>query len=366
RGPASTPGQARLVLAAASFRPAALEIDRAGASARYSLPGGLAQITSEPLRLPGELRLSAPGDEPLYLWWGELCDPQACEGGVLARDEVFVQVTPRPGGDPAQACADIRLHTEQLPEGRQKLTALISLAYAPPTSDDWREVGQWVFFPNGGDPLLLDLDMAGLKAALYTGGRPVELAGGVAAPADGRYQASLLLANDAKVVYGTTLASWQRAGGAVQKPVAESVIFDVVPLPRPASARVAQSADGTIRLEGYTLPGARARPGAVLELTLVWQSLKKIDGDLQARVLLRDASGRALAEQTQPLGAREHGTHAWQEGELAEQRVVLALPNDVAAQPASLSVELIGPDGRPLPFRDGAGPLPIAELALVR
>lgn len=176
---------------------------------------------------------------------------------------------------------------------------------------------------------------------------------------------TLLLANNARIIYGTTLWTWRMRDGQAEHISANSVLFDVVPLPRPATPQQAESQDGTIRLRGYTMPRRKARPGETLTLNLIWQSLRRLDGDLQARVTLRDAGGRILAQQALPIGAQDHGTATWQEGELAEQSFALALP---AAAPgaAALTVELIAPDGQVRPYAGQAGPLKLLDVEITR
>ena len=368
RAPDATAGDpARLVLAAASFGPATLELRGAGANERYNLPGGLAQITSAPQPLPGAVELRVLDGAPVFLWWGELCAPEACAGGVEPRDDVFVQVLTQPGASPSQAAFDLRVRTAQLPSGLpQKLTAVLTLGFRPPDGGDWREAGQWVFFPNGGEALRLDLDMAAIQARLSAGGQPRDIVGTPPPPQDGSYQLSLLLANDARVVYSTKIAAWDLAKGAVSEPATEGIEFEIVPLPTPATVRDAPLANGALRLRGYTLPRTQLRPGERFELALVWQSLKKIEGDLSAHVLLADAQGRMLAEETLALGAPEHGTHTWQEGEISEHSFVFTLPAGAPAGPASLTVELRDKRGQSLPFRDGGTSLHIADLTVVR
>jgi hypothetical protein len=205
-----------------------------------------------------------------------------------------------------------------------------------------------------------------MAASLFQDGRAADLFGSAQPPRDGEYEASLLLANNAQIIYGTTLWTWRMRGGVAGDIVVDPVLFDVVPLPQPATPLQADSQDGTVRLRGYTMARRRARPGETIEISLVWQSLRKIGGDLRARVALRDTGGRPLAEQTLPLGKPDHGTSTWQEGEIADQPFALALPGDAPSGAAALTVELLGPDGRPLPFAGSTGPLKVVDVEIVR
>jgi hypothetical protein len=364
--PASGKAQrARLTLAIASFGPATLEIGRPdGAREQHTLPGGLVELTSAPLTIPGELQLHNAGDEPVYLWWVELRTPDA-PSGLVVRDAAFVQVLPQPPTGGSNAVAGLRLHTQALPEGRQKLTGLLIVAHRSGDGDNWTELGRWVFFPAGGRQLQLALNLVQLTASLTQDGQASDLFGSAAPAGDGAYQATLLLANNAQIVYGTTLWAWRINSGQPAAVATDQVGFDVVPLPQPATQQVTDSHDGTIRLRGYTLPRRPVRPGETITISLVWQSLRKIGGDLSARVALHDRQGRILAARALPIGAPEHGTSRWQEGEIAAQSFALAVPGDVSGGVATLTVELLGPDGQTLPL-GGAQPLRVAEITIER
>jgi hypothetical protein len=298
------------------------------------------------------------------LWWSELRDPETA-GGVAPRDEAFVRTLPRPSTGPG-VTAELQLHTQPLPEGLQKVTGLLTIAHTQGNQDDWKEIGRWVFFPSGAQPLRLDADLAGLTASLAAGGQPADLFGAARPAGDGEYQMALLLANNAKIIYATTLWTWRIRDGRLEKIAPDPVLFDIIPLPRPATPFQHDSQDRTIRLRGYTMPRRKLRPGDPLAFSLIWQSTRKVAGDLRARIALADGQGRLLAEQTLPLGAPDHGTGTWQEGEIAEQPIGLALPVDAPLGPATLTVELIGPDGQPRPFVENAGPLKLAEVEVVR
>jgi len=359
------PASVRLSLAIASFEPTAVEIGAAGGARRYDLPGGLVQLTGAQIDLPAEVRLRNAGTAPAYLWWAELCDP-ATPAGAAPRDDVFVQVEPVERGDGSNRAADILVHTAQLPAGAQKLTAVVTISHKADSSKEWKEVGQWVFFPAGARRMRLDANLETLAASLQVDGRPGELVGAAQPDGDGAYRIALLLANNARIVYGTTLWDWRVRNGVARDVETDTVNFDVVPLPRPATPLEARSGDGLLRLRGYTMPRRQLRPGEKLSLSLVWQGLGKIPGDLSARVALRDAGDRPLAEQRLPLGARDHGTSRWQEGEVAEQEFAIVVPQEAGAGDASVSVELVEPDGKALPFEGGEPLLKVVDVEIVR
>jgi hypothetical protein len=353
--PADPAAPARLALAVASFAPARLEVAAGGQMARYDLPAGVAELRTRAGPLPGTVRLRNLGATPVYLWWGELRAPGS-DQAPIPREVAFVQAMPDAAGRPG--ASDIRLHTLPLPTGRQKLTALL-IASSLQGKRDWREIGRWLFFPQT-ETLRLETDLLAIAPALRRGGAPVELIGGGAPAGDGRYRLTLLLANDARIVFGTPLWEWEVRGGAVRGALADPVAFEVLPLPRPATPVGAIAEDGALRLAGYTLPGGVARPGEPLTLHLVWQALRRSGSDLRARLELRDAGGRVLVAASGPLGPPEHGTSTWLEGELSEQELVLDVPAD-ARGAAALFVELRAPDGRPMPL-GGSASYKLAEV----
>jgi hypothetical protein len=73
-----------------------------------------------------------------------------------------------------------------------------------------------------------------------------------------------------------------------------------------------------------------------------------------------------LAEQILPLGAPEHGTSTWQEGEIAEQPVGLPIPEDAVAGIATVGVELLGPDGQALKFEGARSEIRLADVEIAR
>lgn len=358
--PDVAPSTGRVVLALASFAPAAVTL---GDGPAQTLPGGVVEIPGAALALPGTLLLRNTGAVPVFLWWGEVRD-SASKAATRPRDDVAIQVLPRPESAGPQVAADLVFHTEQLPDGPQKLTALLTLSRG--AGDEWQETGRWVFFPNGKAPLNLLVDLTQSTASLAANGAPADIYGSAPPADDGRYRMALLIANDAQIVYATTLWQWRIRDGTAQEISADSVQFDVVPLPRPATPRNATTADGNLRLLGVTQPRQTVRPGEEIWVFPVWQSLRRIGGDLQASVVLRVGNADVATSQPAPLGRAEHGTSTWQEGERSEQDLLLRIPDDVPAGDAILLVQLRGPDGQIVPFAGGQPAAVLGPVVLSR
>lgn len=356
----------RVALAVASFDPAVIAVTVAGGAARrVAFPGGIYEVASDVLALPSEVTIHNLGHAAVYLWWGEV-RAAASAVGSTPHDDVFVQVIPDDQVTGPQVAADMRLFTQVLPDGVQKLTGLVTIARAAENGDTWQEVGQWVFFPSGRYHFRFNADLERSTFALLQDGQVADLYGSAQPPQDGDYQATLLLANDAQIVYGATLWTWRWHAGRVAQIASDSVVFDVVPLPKPATVYQVDSRDGSLRLRGYTLPQRDVRAGETIALDLIWQSLQKVRGDLRARVSLQDVAGHRWVEQVVPLGHTEHGTSRWQEGEVSDQVFALRLPDDVPPGVLTLTVDVVGQEDRPLPMVGSNGPLSLGTITIVR
>lgn len=361
--PESSPDQpGSVTLAIGSFGAATVELQPGDRAARYDLADGVSEVTSQPIDSAGELTLRNVGAQPVFLHWAELRDPSV-PAGVVPRDDVLIRVAPQTAESP-RAAADLTLRTQPLPQGRQQFTGLLVATRATDDPNAPQEVGRWVFFPGGDRPLRLDADLAALSVTASSAAQPVDLFGSSQAAGDGAYQMSLLLANNGTIVYATQLWSWQLAGGAATDIASNSVAFDLVSLPQPVTAREIAAADGSIRLRGFTLADRSARAGGAISPSVVWQSLRRIDGDLRARATIRASDGTALAEQTLPIGADGHGTATWLPGEIAEQTFTLPLPPDAAPGPATLAIEVLGANDQPIALAEQPGAIDLAPITI--
>ena len=93
-----------------------------------------------------------------------------------------------------------------------------------------------------------------------------------------------------------------------------------------------------IALPGYVLGTNSVRAGAVVPLTLYWQSLIKPTRDYTVFVHLLDADGRVRAQSdTQPRGGM-YPTSLWEVGEIIRDDCALKLPADLA--PGAYRIEI--------------------------
>lgn len=356
------PADVRLVLALASFGPGRVELQVAGQPTIVDLPIGLFELPSDVFALPGAATIRNLGTQPIYLWWAELRDP---EQAIVPRqrDEVFYQIAPSiTQGTTAET--RFQLQTAQLPTGAQRLTALLTVAYNG-GDQRWREIGQFGFFP-GSDDYRIGFQFDTLQPTVTVADQILELFGSAAPAGDGDYQLSLLLANNAEIVAATTLWKWQIRAGQVTEVVPDSIAFEIVPLPRAITSLDVRNAEGTLRLRGLTLAQPVVRPGAVIRPQVVWQALQRMGVDYQARLRLVTTDGQDVAQAVGRLGATDHGTARWIEGELAAQTFELTVPPDTAAGEVRLVVELLAPDGQPVAWAEQANAGQIATLRIVR
>ncbi len=74
---------------------------------------------------------------------------------------------------------------------------------------------------------------------------------------------------------------------------------------------------------------ASYRPGDAVELVLFWQTLHRLQGDVQATLRLVDWSGRVRFEQRSQPAAGRYPLLDWQAGEIVRDSVHLRLPGDL-------------------------------------
>ncbi len=340
------------VITVAAFAPSTMTLQAGAQMQTFALAAGATELPLPLLPVPAELLLTNTGPEPVALWWAELRTIAPTQ--PVPRDDAFLSVDATADGR-----ASLRLHTQPLPTGTQKLTGLVTVGRNVPGAP-WEELGRWVFFPQTGTYELI-ADPATLTLRGTAGGQLLELAGSARTGGDGEYTMSLLLANDTQIIYATTLWTWQVSGGIAGGVSSDSTAMAALPLPSAAQPIGRAASDGTLLLRGLTLPDTTARPNGTLRPVLLWQSLAPTPTDLQAQVRVV-AGGQVLAEFTAPLGKPEYGTSRWQTGELSEQHITLTLPETLPAAPITLDVTLLTASGDVLPFTGTIGPLPLIAL----
>ena len=108
--------------------------------------------------------------------------------------------------------------------------------------------------------------------------------------------------------------------------------------------------DRRIRLLGYSLSQAAWRAGDSLSLSLFWQALRAGEYPFTVRLQLRDTQGQTLASEQRPPA---YPTQLWPAGMLLHDPHRLQLPPQLPAGDHQLTVELLWPDGTPLPVEGG-------------
>jgi len=87
----------------------------------------------------------------------------------------------------------------------------------------------------------------------------------------------------------------------------------------------------TIRLVGYALASAEARPGAKIDLYLYWQADSRPDKDYTVFVHILDAMGGIAAQRDTMPSDGESATSRWKAGEFLQDHHRIALPADMPA-----------------------------------
>jgi hypothetical protein len=132
-------------------------------------------------------------------------------------------------------------------------------------------------------------------------------------------------------------------------------------LPHPEAAAFC-SPDGVacLTMAGHEPGGLRFPQGHPVPLTLHWLSPSHPLPELQLRLRvihrpwlsLPGLEGVSVLTQTLPL-APAYAAPLWTPGRLVTMRTALTLPPDALSGPAQVTLELLGPDGRPWPTAEG-------------
>ncbi|MEW5718574.1 MAG: glycosyltransferase family 39 protein, partial [Chloroflexota bacterium] len=91
-------------------------------------------------------------------------------------------------------------------------------------------------------------------------------------------------------------------------------------------------------LRSYALPARAWHPGDVVQLTLYWQSVTKMDNDFTMFVHLNDGSGNVRAQIDAPPRRGAYPTSIWDAGEIVRDDYDLSLPRDLA--PGAYEIEI--------------------------
>ncbi|MCG8347594.1 MAG: hypothetical protein MI924_07410, partial [Chloroflexales bacterium] len=355
--------QPQAALTLSSFAPARLEFQVGAAPPQpVTLPGGMAVLSSAALSLPTQITLRNVDSVPVNLWQIALRQPDPSLT-MMAQDDVLIQITSRYNTE--RFTAAMQLHTPLIgPDLHQKLTALLVFSHRA-QGQDWREVGRWVFFPIQSPQIQISSDLRDHSASLMIDQRAADLFGTAEPPTDGSYQASLLLANNTKIVAAYGIWHWKRSNGQIFSTYVDDVWVERVQLPAPVTALNYTTEDAQLVLRGVTIPAQQMQVGEQLEVTLVWQALAHLEQDYAARLILSASGGALLATSAVSLGAPDHPPTRWQEGELGERTTLITLPPDVAEGQYVLTVELLSSTGAVVPLQTLAGLQRQIEVATI-
>ena len=102
---------------------------------------------------------------------------------------------------------------------------------------------------------------------------------------------------------------------------------------------------GGLEMLGYDIGGPTARVGEAAPLTVWWRSTGPVEADYRARLTVVDSSGSTAADRVVDLASAEYPTSRWVAGEVIEGRYVLPIAAEAHGGKASVTVELVGPQG---------------------
>ena len=92
-----------------------------------------------------------------------------------------------------------------------------------------------------------------------------------------------------------------------------------------------ESLTETIKLLGYDIAPATARPGDELTITLYWQPVQPLSVDYTSFVHLVDEAGQGLTQSDLQPGGDYYGSHYWQVGEILRDQHTLTIPPETVA-----------------------------------
>jgi hypothetical protein len=95
----------------------------------------------------------------------------------------------------------------------------------------------------------------------------------------------------------------------------------------PVHAQVGQA----IELLGYDFEPPQVQPGQAVQLTLYWECVERLPGDLTVFTHLRDAEGEKRAQVDSPPQGGMYPTYLWDPGERIRDTYRLELPSDAPA-----------------------------------
>jgi hypothetical protein len=110
----------------------------------------------------------------------------------------------------------------------------------------------------------------------------------------------------------------------------------------PIHGQLRRRGEPGVDLRGWWLDG-QPRPGAALDVSLVWFAAARQRPDWVVFIHLVDAQGRVVAEDNRPPRDGAFPTTQWNQGDWVEDRHRLALPADLAAGAYTLRAGMYDP-----------------------
>lgn len=111
--------------------------------------------------------------------------------------------------------------------------------------------------------------------------------------------------------------------------VSGPTLVDPAYVPPPPAVETNVVYGGALRLVGYTVSSAAAKPGDSVSVSLVWDSVGLVPDDWTMALGLIDPQGHVIAQADGPLMG--YPTSVWQRGAATETTRTLTLPADTAA-----------------------------------
>jgi hypothetical protein len=331
-------------LALATLSPQQVELEIGDRRKALDLAAGLTHFRTGSLALPARLVLHA-STAPVVLRWASLeaAEPAtAVAASEVVTDTVMLSIASQAQG--VGASTRVAIHN---PSGEMLKLAIEIYEESEGVPAHYA----WTTFPATlAGVQQLDIDLATPAITLDGSTLPVE----VGDLRDGRYFAALWVYQGEQVRRRLPFLRFERRDGLISSitPLDLNAAFArLLPLAQPVGARLG---DG-VEVERAEVSATTARPGAQLQVSLLWNALQPQPDLLLVFVQVLDETDRKIAQWDGAAGGDWWPTPAWQAGQSIRQDIPLRIDED--APPGTYRViaglydpvtgaRLVTPDGQ--------------------
>ncbi len=301
--PSTNPTTGSIQLALIAFSSQSLDLDLGGTTRQIALRPGLQIYQTESLALPISIRLR-PQQDAVLLRWASLEAPSASATQHEVDDLLLLQTRVRADG------THLNLDLRSLNRSPQALRMAIEIyaevsGYTTPAG---HYAGGIVPLPDDGThPISLDLQQ--LSASLN--GTPISIQ--PFERSDGRYFAALWIYQGEAVRRQIPIARFEQQDGQIRN--VETLDYNAILVPLARAATPVGATIGTsIGLNSYSLSSTSLRPGANLNVGVLWEALGVPASNPLLFVQLLGPNAEKVAQWDGHVGGDWYPSGAWHPG----------------------------------------------------